>query len=174
MKRLFLLRHAKAVPAEDSTEDFARELAGSGHKDANRLGKWLAAQNLFPGLVLCSPARRAVETWLDVAASLAEEPRIEFADALYLASPKTILALIRKTVGRSAGLMIVGHNPGLESLSLQLVRKPQLDEERERTRKLAHGLPTCALAILQFGAWSELEPHRGELTHLVTPKDTSG
>ena len=43
MKRLLLLRHAKAVPAEHALDDIARPLAERGERDARRIGERLRA-----------------------------------------------------------------------------------------------------------------------------------
>jgi phosphohistidine phosphatase len=171
LKHLYVLRHAKAVSAGDADDDFARELSPSGHADATRLGEWLAQRDHRPDMVLCSPARRTVETWQDVSQAWQGSAQTEFPKALYLASAAAILAALRKAVPDS--LMVIGHNPGLENLALHLVRRPQTEKDRERTRKLAEGMPTCALAIFDFAiaSWKEVARRDGELTAFVRPKD---
>ncbi|HVT24600.1 MAG TPA: histidine phosphatase family protein [Rhizomicrobium sp.] len=173
MKRLYLLRHAKAVAAEPSVDDFARELAARGHADATRLGVWLAEKKLQPALVLCSPARRTAETWQDVSQAFEKPPELQFARALYLASANHILAELRKVAADCESLMVIGHNPGLESLALHLVKRPKGDKAKDRLREMAQGFPTCALGIFEFdiGKWKDLAAGEGELTHFIRPKD---
>ena len=62
MKRLLLLRHAKAVPATDPLVDFDRPLADRGERDAERIGERLRQQEPPPALILTSPAARALRT----------------------------------------------------------------------------------------------------------------
>ncbi len=164
------------MPAEASDDDFARELNGRGHVDATRLGEWLAGHDLRPDLALCSPARRTVETWLDVSRSFRQPPKVEFLDTLYLASASVILAELRKAPAKTGALMVIGHNPGLESLALHLVCRPKSDKEKERVRKLAEGMPTCALAVFDFdiGAWKDLAAAKGGLVKFLRPKDLKG
>ncbi len=173
MKRLYILRHAKALPAEPSADDFARELAGRGHADAMKLGAWLVENDMQPGHVLCSPARRTVETWQDVSQAFDKAPDAQFLQALYLASPNLILAELRKVTAKTESLMVIGHNPGLESLALHLVKRPRGDRARDRVRAMAEAFPTCALGVFEFdiGKWKDLAAGEGELAQFVRPKD---
>ena len=85
MKRLFLLRHAKAVPAESGVEDFDRTLMLSGMQDAGAMARHLRKSDYSVGLILCSSAARTAQTGELVVQQL--ECEIEFRDALYLAEP---------------------------------------------------------------------------------------
>ena len=62
MKRLFLLRHAKAVPAESGIEDFDRTLMLSGMQDAGAMARYLRKSDYAVDLILCSAAARTVQT----------------------------------------------------------------------------------------------------------------
>lgn len=173
MKTLYILRHAKAVPGEPSADDSARELAPRGHADATRLGAWLAKKDMQPALVLCSPARRTVETWQDVSQAFKKPPEPQFPHVLYLASPNLILTELHKVAAKSESLMVIGHNPGLESLALHLVKRPKGDKAKDRVRAMAEGFPTCALGVFEFDIekWKDLAEGEGELTHYIRPKD---
>ena len=59
---LLVLRHAKAA-GEPGVNDTERPLTGGGRRDASVPGWWLLARGITPDGVLCSPARRARETW---------------------------------------------------------------------------------------------------------------
>jgi phosphohistidine phosphatase len=65
-------------------------------------------------------------------------------------------------------VMVIGHNPGMEGLALELAAGgDDLDRMREK-------FPTAALAALAFdGAWSELAPGGAELVSFVKPKQLS-
>lgn len=173
MKQLYLLRHAKAVPAEDGGDDFARELSGRGHADAARLGAWLAERGLRPDVALCSPSRRTVETWQDVSQAFDKPPKVEFRAPLYLATAAVLMAEIRKAPARAACVMVIAHNPGLENLALRLAAHPVSEKEKQRQRKLADGLSTCAFAAFAFAfsAWKDVVEGQGKLQILVRPKE---
>ncbi len=90
MKRLLLLRHAKAVAGSSKGGDHARPLNDRGRTDAPRIAIAMQHNNYIPDRVLCSTAARTVETWAHVAPELDVEPEVSLLDTLYLASWKTI------------------------------------------------------------------------------------
>src|SRR5687768_6379666 len=87
-RTLVLLRHAKAETPGDQM-DVERALTERGQADARAAGAWLAAQNLPPELVFCSPATRTRQTWHGVAMALAEAapeaaaPEVRYENGLY-------------------------------------------------------------------------------------------
>jgi phosphohistidine phosphatase len=171
VKRLFLLRHAKAVPAESGIEDFDRTLMLSGMQDAGAMARHLRKSDYAVDLILCSSAARTVQTAELVVLELACE--IEYRDNLYLAEPAKILASVRAAPAGVAHLMVVGHNPGLEACATQLAREPVRRSERVRHEALEEKFPTCALAILDFdvGRWRDVAQAAGKLVDFVRPKD---
>ena len=74
MLNLMLLRHAKSSLAEAGQEDSDRSLNDRGRLAATAMGRYMASHSLVPQLVLCSPARRARETWGLVAGELKTVP----------------------------------------------------------------------------------------------------
>ena len=171
MKRLFLLRHAKAVPAESGIEDFDRTLMLSGMQDAGAMARYLRKGDFRVELVLCSAAARTAQTGELVVQEL--ECEIEYRDALYLAEPAKILAAVRGAPASVSALMVVGHNPGMEALAALLAREPVRRKERARHEALEEKFPTCALAIMDFdaGRWRDVAPGTGKLVDFVRPKD---
>jgi phosphohistidine phosphatase len=171
VKRLFLLRHAKAVPAESDVEDFDRTLMLSGMQDAGAMARHLHKSDYTVNLILCSSAARTVQTAELVVLELGCE--IEYRDNLYLAEPAKILAAVRAAPAGVAHLMVVGHNPGLESCATLLAREPVRRSERARHEALEEKFPTGALAILDFdvGRWRDVAQGAGKLVDFVRPKD---
>jgi bisphosphoglycerate-dependent phosphoglycerate mutase len=93
MRRLILMRHAKAGwPAGVST-DFDRPLDDKGRQDAVAVGQWLVAEGYWPDLALCSASRRTSET-LSLLHIPTDVKRI-FTDRLYLAHRERLLAHIQ-------------------------------------------------------------------------------
>lgn len=172
MKRLLILRHAKAVPANTAGDDAVRDLSPRGHADAARLGAWLAAQNGPPTHILCSPAHRTRQTFEAVSKAFNHLPKAAFPESLYLASARTFLAEVRKTADSAQSLMLVGHNPGLENLALHLVRKPKTEAQKKQLRAMAEGFPTCALAMLDFDVdnWKQLAAASGDIVAYIRPR----
>src|SRR5689334_7480128 len=120
MLTLCLLRHAKSSWDDASLEDFDRPLAPRGEDAAPRMGAYMAAEGIVPQLILCSPATRARQTLTLVLPKLTGQPSAEFEDGLYLASSSSLLARIRKVRANTACLMLVGHDPGMHGLAVEL------------------------------------------------------
>jgi phosphohistidine phosphatase len=171
MKRLFLLRHAKAQPADGATEDFDRTLMLSGMQDGAGMARYLRKNDHTVELILCSSSARTTQTAELVLQQLDSE--IEYRDALYLAEPVKLLAAVRGAPAAVSSLMLVGHNPGLEALAASLAREPVRRKERARHEALEEKFPTCALAILDFdaGRWRDVMQGVGKLVDFVRPKD---
>lgn len=170
MKRLLVLRHAKAGP-HDEKRDKQRGLIDRGRDDATRMGRAMREKGYVPDLVLCSSARRTVETWENVEPGLGGNPRTDFLDALYDAPETGILKLVRAVAQNVPALLVIGHNPGLERFARMMVRKPADADERRRAAALAEKFPTSALAVIDFEAddWAAIEATTGILSDYLTP-----
>ncbi len=174
MRRLLLLRHAKAV--QDSGEgDHARALTERGRKDAARMGHAMDTRGYIPDLVVCSNAVRTAETWRLLSPELAKMPKVELTKALYLASQKNILAQIAGGADGIKTLMLIGHNPGIEECAIRLARKPVSKAENQKLANMREKFPTCALAVLDFNvaSWSDAGSG-GILLEFLTPRDLTG
>jgi phosphohistidine phosphatase len=166
MKRLYLLRHGKSRWKDTGPRDHDRPLAARGRRAAEAIARHVRDYDLEPELVLCSTARRARET-LDRIQSALGAPTVELEDDLYAASADALLQRLRRVPDTLASVMLIGHNPGLQELALDLARPaPALSE-------LARKFPTAALATLEFRAstWQELDHETGEIVALVRPRD---
>jgi len=168
MRRLLLLRHAKAERPEAGIEDRGRTLIDRGRKDAARIGAYMASHGLVPDRVATSPSARTQETWKCAAAAFRPSPAATSSEHLYNATPSAILGVIKETPVSAHTLLIVGHNPGLHELALTLIASGDV-EMRERLREK---LPTSSLVIIDFAldAWAKLRGQSGRLERFVTPK----
>jgi phosphohistidine phosphatase len=166
MKSLTLLRHAKSVWDDPVARDFDRPLNPRGRRAARAVGEAMKAAGLGFDLVLASPARRVIETLDEVAAAFGPldpvwEPR------LYLAPVDTLLAIVRAAGDEVGRLMLVGHNPGLESLALRLTRKSPLRSELE----LKYPTGTLAGIELPVDRWSRVAHGSGTMARFIRPRD---
>jgi phosphohistidine phosphatase len=169
MKTLILLRHAKSSWDDTALADFDRPLAPRGLKAARLVGEELARRGWRPDRALVSPAARTRQSWELVSAQLPGRPEADFPEALYDASAEEILAEIRRAPEAVGGLLVLGHNPGLEDLARGLAGDAS---EAGALARLREKFPTAALARFLFdGRWAELDPGGARLTHFVRPKD---
>jgi phosphohistidine phosphatase len=165
MTTLYLLRHAKSSWDQPGLADRERPLAPRGQRAARRVAEHLRAEGVRPDVVLCSTAVRAKQT-LEIVQPALGEPEVLVEEGLYATDADDLLDRVRSLPGRSSAAMIVGHNPTLQDLALDLASSGR-DLERLREK-----LPTGALATLAFeGPWRELGPGRATLVSLVAPRD---
>ncbi len=143
MLTVLLLRHAKSSWDTMSLPDYDRPLAKRGLKAAPLIGAEIARLGLRPDLILCSGAARTRETLALVQPALGSPPpHVIHDDAIYMATPATLLTLLRKLpAGASAPktVMIVGHNPGLEELAELLVGGGNDDAQELMAEKFPTG-----------------------------------
>jgi phosphohistidine phosphatase len=173
VKRLFLLRHAKAEREEHGIDDESRALAPRGREDAVRIGRFLREEIYVADLVLCSTAVRTRQTLELLLPELGARPAVQYLAELYLARRNTILSVIRQARDGAGSLMIVGHNPGLVECAQALTREPDDRKMRKRYLAMAGKFSTGALAVLDFeiAQWRGVEAGTGDLELFVRPKD---
>ncbi|MCB1520615.1 MAG: histidine phosphatase family protein [Hyphomicrobiaceae bacterium] len=172
MLTLLLLRHAKSSWDDPSLDDFERPLNKRGTIAAQRIGAYLAEEHLIPDLVLCSTAVRTRATLtLVINAMRATTPSVQFRDDLYLADAGTLLDIVRATEAKVKTLLVLGHNPGLHSLALELTGHGP----RPLIAELAMQYPTAALTRLTFDekSWSAIRGAGGTLEAFVLPRRLS-
>jgi phosphohistidine phosphatase len=164
VKRLLLLRHAKAVPAEAPLADIARPLAERGERDARRIGDRLRQHGSLPDGILSSPAERTIQTARLVASALGHSPAaIAVESRLYLAEPAALLEAIAEQDAAIETLLVVGHNPGLTELVHELLPSFEVDD-----------LPTAAVVALDYAEatdWAQIEAAAGRLSYYDFPKN---
>jgi len=167
MRRLMLLRHAKTERAAPGARDRDRKLMQRGRTDAQAIGAYLAHHGLVPDLVLVSTAKRAQETWALAAGAFARPPRTASDDRIYNAGPEALIDAIGETRNAHT-LVVVGHNPGLHDLAMQLIASGDVEMREQLNEKL----PTSGLVVidLPFDDWSLLRGHAGRLERFVSPR----
>lgn len=174
MRQLLLLRHAEAASAP-GLDDVDRSLTGRGEADAAAVGRWLCVAGVSPGLVLCSPARRARQTWAAAAGVMRGSdpgsgqdqslpPAVSYEERIYDADDAALEHLIRETDDTVRALLLVGHNPAVHRLAYDLSGSDELRDS----------FPAAALALLTASrGWSELTPASTTLTSFVPPESRS-
>ncbi len=154
MPTLIVLRHSKAA-SPLGTPDIDRPLSGRGRADAKAAGEALRAANRLPDLVICSTAQRTRET-LD---GLALTAPVDFESRVYGNDAEEILDVLREQPDDPETVLLIGHNPSVHQLVLDLAGAPD------------QGYPTSAMAVIEFdGDWSDLWPGVGRLASLWTPR----
>lgn len=166
-RTLMLLRHGKSDWEVDA-DDFDRPLKKRGKKGAVRIGQWMRKQKLIPGLIVTSPAVRALTTAERVGEALGfSDSEIIRDSRLYeaeLADFKTVLSACPTDIGR---VLLVGHNPGLETLLHYLVAGIEMPDDGKL-------LATATLAVLTMPSdWTKLGEHSAKLVSITRASSLS-
>lgn len=131
-------------------------------------------RGLMPAFVVCSDARRAIETWEAMKATLAPlgaaEIAMEAHPGLYLAPARQALAIVRALPDARSSVLLIGHNPGLQNLAGALAG-PASDPVA--LRRLRLGFPTAGLAVFAFDMahWCDIGRGKGRLSLFLPPVD---
>jgi phosphohistidine phosphatase len=153
MKRLTIVRHARADWDNRQYSDFERPLNRRGQQQAREMAQKLGPLVRSADLLLTSPAVRAYTT----ASIFAKElnlplRRVVTDERLYLASGADLLTVLRETGPRIEHLMLFGHNPGITELARQLTGNKTKGE-----------LPAAASCSMEFdfADWAEAGAGKG-------------
>ncbi|MFN4089302.1 MAG: SixA phosphatase family protein [Alphaproteobacteria bacterium] len=169
-RTLCLLRHAKSSWDDPGAADFDRPLAARGRAAAPRMGAWLAARGLVPDAVICSSALRTRQTWDLVAPALGGRPSVTRTGEIYEAPACRLLAAIRGAPPEARGVLLVGHNPGIQEAAERLAGA---GSDPAALARLRRKFPTGAVAVfaLDDADWPALGPGGARLVAFVRPKD---
>lgn len=132
-----------------------------GKRIAPQMGELIREKELTPQLILCSTAVRARQTADGILAHLEYPGKVEYMDKLYMAEADECLKVLRHQDDALERIMVIGHNPGLESLIPMLTGRIE-------------PLPTASVAYLSLPiqSWKELKPDvEGELVEVWRPKE---
>jgi phosphohistidine phosphatase len=167
-RNIWILRHAKAAP-EGAGGDSARPLTGRGRRQADAVREHIEALKAkgadLPSLVLCSPAVRALQTAERVTPAI-PDARLEIERVLYTEGAPGVMSWLRDMDPDEESLMLVGHNPTLLEICLDLA-EPQDAEAID-----ADGLPTAGLVELKvpdLTSWRRLGAGTLQLAHQFFP-----
>lgn len=156
MRHIILIRHAAAEASSHTDADSDRKLTELGQKQAQTAARWLADHLQESPRILCSTAERTRET---AAALLGVYPKanVHYVAEIYEATPAALMAVLDKD--HHSPLVLVGHNPGLESV-LALLCTGQSSAVR--------GMSTGAIAWLT-APQGAVAPGCAELKQFWTP-----
>lgn len=161
MKRIIVVRHAKAVPY-GYDDDFNRTLTERGFQDARKVSTHLLKINVRPGLMVASPATRALQT-AEVFSEVLNYPAAEIVQesGLYMDfSTGEFVDYIREMDDRHETIFVFGHNPGISYYASRLSAD-------------FHGdMSTCSTVGIDFDVdtWRMIESRSGRTAFHIFPK----
>jgi phosphohistidine phosphatase len=138
------MRHGKAEGSAPSGDDFDRALAPAGWDEARAIGKALARADVAPTFAIVSPALRTRQTWEGVSEA-APGAEVTFQKPLYNASASTLRSAFEAEEARAGTLILIGHNPGMHQLALELLVEGAADSHAREA--VARGFPTATAVV---------------------------
>ncbi len=165
---IYLFRHAKSSWADPELRDFERPLAPRGERALEKMRHYMAFADVAPDLVLCSPAARTRQTLAGILPALGEDVTVRFDRAMYMLGTRGLLNRLRQAPDDRTSVMLIGHNPGLHALALDLAG----GGDEKALAQMREKFPTGALATLVWRgrSWAEIGPGTCELHSFVVPR----
>ena len=161
MKKLYLIRHAKASWEMPGLADSDRPLIPKGVKRTQLIVDFLLTKNTTVDLIVSSPAVRAYETAKIIAAGLGYPvAKIKTERKIYDGFYDRILDVVYSTPDNAESLMIFGHNPTITQLA-NLFLHPGIDN-----------MPTTGVVCLSFDTdkWVSIPSVEAKNEFIVFPK----
>ena len=159
VRQIILLRHAHAEPPALDQSDEARPLTAGGEREAAAAAAWLVAHMAKPDVVLSSPAVRTRATAAAVVPALAIDVAMRIDARIYEATPAALIQILDEHASADC-VLLVGHNPGLETLVALLT---------DGTSDNGRGMPPGSIAWLHLDHDAALEPGSASLRHFWWP-----
>ncbi|MGH9127875.1 MAG: SixA phosphatase family protein [Acidimicrobiales bacterium] len=165
-RTLLLLRHAKSDWTPSDPNDHDRPLAKRGRNAARGVAE-LIPPDEDPELILCSSARRAIETLAGVSSLFKHGAQVSIEHGLYGADEEALLARLHAVPPETASVMVIAHNPGLHDLAIRVTGKG----DPEVVEALAEHLAAGGLVSLSLedGTWADLGTGSARLARYEVP-----
>ncbi len=164
MSKLILIRHAKS-DWSGSVNDLQRGLNKIGYNSCKFISEELKKRIDKPDLFLISPALRAQLTYENIFLNWNNNYNLlSIEEDLYHASIDHIKKNLTSKVVEFNTVVVIGHNPILNSLMFQLSTKGH--------NKLPVNLVTCGVVIIQYSENSFKSPvfKNGEVVDYIFPR----
>ena len=160
MKKILLVRHAKAVH-DDSYTDFERPLKNSGVRDTAIMAERIRSNSFVPEILITSPSIRTIST-ANILSEHLELPKATEDERIYDASQQALLNVISDFPADHDFIGLVGHNPGINQLVHYFTGE---------FREVSPG----AVVLITFEAdkWAEITHDSGKITWFSSPKEAN-
>lgn len=168
MKRVILVRHAKASPAETGMKDHERPLNEKGEQACELVGDYMENKKLIPDFVFCSTARRTRQTLELLEKKWSSSPLKTFKPLLYGGGVNPYFDVIYTASAADDSIMIVGHNPDIQLTGLDLLKEASPEIYAKIEKKYA----TAGVLVMDFevDVWSEIKYKSPVSASFMTPK----
>lgn len=163
MKKLIFVRHAKAEPEEEipGLSDFERSLTPIGKRVAKEMAKLFLKTGDSPGLIITSPAFRALETaFIFAGEAHLDYDKIIMSSSLYFNTNLEKLMKVMESISNDINtITLFGHNPSFTDMP-------------DRLSKTGCGpVPKTGVVCLTFETdkWTGVTKGSGKLEYFLKP-----
>jgi phosphohistidine phosphatase len=161
MKKLIFIRHGKAEDPASEISDFERSLTLKGKAISKMMASKLIEKENSPGIIITSPAFRALETAFIFAEEFGIKPEdIILNSDLYYKMNFNHLPEILSLAGEDTdSITLFGHNPSFTQI----------------TNSLCKGgcdfMPKCGIIGISFNinTWSDIRQNTGKVEYYLKP-----
>ncbi len=137
MKKLYLIRHAKSSWKDITLDDFDRPLNKRGKTDAPFMAQKLKDKNIYPDIIISSPAKRAKSTAKAFKKIFDTKKQIIFDPSIYHALLDEMEEIIENMDNKYDTVFMVAHNP-------------TINEFVEAHINMYENIPTCGIVGISF------------------------
>jgi phosphohistidine phosphatase len=162
MKKLIFVRHGRAEDLAPEISDFDRSLTLKGKMIARLMAGKLKERENSPGLIITSPAFRAMETALIFAEEFGIEPdkiRID-SNLYYRMNFKYLSKFLSVAIEDYDTFTLFGHNPSFSEIPDSLCSGG------------CDFLPKCGIICISFNisTWPEVKLKTGKTEYILKPE----
>lgn len=163
MKRVIFIRHAKSSWADVLMTDKERPLNNRGKRDApimsNKLIQLLQKESISVDYILCSTAKRTMETIAYFTSSNFKSIPLLYDDNLYHADEDYLLESLFQIDDKHNTVIVCAHNPGITFLANSL-------------GVVTDNIPTCGIYAVDFKitSWTDIDKNDSHLSFYIYPK----
>lgn len=159
MKTLYLMRHAKSSWENAGITDFDRPLNDRGIRAAEFMGSIASERDILPDIIICSTAERARQTNELFCEAVGFDGVTATEGRIYEATAGRLIEIISVLDDRYHSAMLIGHNPGMESVIYYLTGAVE-------------PMPTAAIAVIELNnkKWADIDAGLNRLVCVLRPR----
>ena len=162
MKKLIFVRHGKAEDDSPEISDFERSLTLKGKMISRLMAQRLKVKEKSPGILVSSPAFRALETALIFAGEYGIKPEnlIMENDIYHELTLDNLSDIISDLSEETETITLFGHNPSFSDIANSLCKEG------------CDYIPKSGIVCISFSiaTWSEIKRNSGKLLYFLKPE----
>lgn len=162
MKKIIFIRHGKAEDESSEISDFERSLTLKGKIISRLMARKLVEKEKSPGIILSSPAFRAIETALIFAGEYGISAENVFMNSsiYYKMSLQNLPAILSGINEDAEAVTLFGHNPSFSHIANSL------------SKEGCDLIPKSGVVSITFNIeiWSDIVRKSGKIEYFLTPE----